>query len=100
MSYLCNANFLKVVHKILNSNSVFIYQKRERNIFLVSVVFAITFTEVDLVWIFVFIANPCYFCIYVLEAGQNGFFFFFVCVWGVGGGGVGGRWGGGLVLYD
>ena len=27
-------------------------------------------------------------------------FFFCVCVWGVGGGGVGGRWGGGLVLYD
>ena len=97
MSYLCNANFLKFVHKILNSNSVFIYQKRERNIFLVSVVFAITFTEVDLVWIFVFIANPCYFCIYVLEAGQNVFFFFFfVCV--CGGWGGGGLGGGGVVV--
>ena len=97
MSYLCNANFLKVVHKILNSNSVFLfYQKRERNIFLVSVVFAITFTEVDLVWIFVFIANPCYFCIYVLEAGQNVFFFFFFCVCVGGGGGVLG--GGGVVV--
>ena len=98
MSYLCNANFLKVVHKILNSNSVFFfYQKRERNIFLVSVVFAITFTEVDLVWIFVFIANPCYFCIYVLEAGQNVFFFFFLCVC-VGGGGGGVLGGGGVVV--
>ena len=28
------------------------------------------------------------------------FSFFFVCVCGGWGGGVGGRWGGGLVLYD
>lgn len=78
--------FLKFVPKIHNSNSVFVNQKSERNIFLVSVVFAITFTEVDLVWISVFIANPCYFCINILEARQNAFVFCFF-----GGGGVGGR---------
>lgn len=83
MSCLCNANFLKFVPKIHNSNSVFINQKSERNIFLVSVVFAITFTEVDLVWISVFIANPCYFCINLLEAGQNAFVFCFLGGWGV-----------------